>query len=197
MTGLDKIINQILEEANSSAEDKVTAAKAKAQSILENAKAEAARAGEEISKRSEMTVNNYKDRVKSANDLTRRTAVLNTKQEIISGVIEKAYQQFCARDGEAYWTTIKEMLDKFALAQEGDIYFSQRDLDRMPAGFESEISKIAAAKGGQLKISKETRPLDGGFVLAYGGIEENCSFKALFDSREDDFKDQVQKILFS
>jgi len=197
MTGLDKIINQILEEANSSAEDKVTAAKVKAQSIMENAKAEAARAGEEISKRSEIAVNSYKDRVKSANDLARRTAVLNTKQEIISGVIEKAYQQFCARDGDAYWTTIKEMLGKFALAQEGDIYFSQRDLERMPTGFESEISKIAAAKGGQLKISTETRPLDGGFVLAYGGIEENCSFKALFDSREDDFKDQVQNILFS
>jgi len=89
------------------------------------------------------------------------------------------------------------MLNRFALAQDGDIYFSGRDLDRMPAGFAEEISKIAEGKGGKLTLSEETRVLDGGFVLAYGGIEENCSFKALFDSKEDAFKDQVQKILFS
>jgi len=197
MTGLERIINQILEEANNSAEEKLAAARQEAEKIIETAKEEAARAGEEISKRSEIAVSNYKERVKSSNDLTRRTAVLNTKQEVISEIIEKVYQSFCARDGEEYWNTIKEMLNTFALAQDGDIYFSKRDLDRMPMGFESEISKVAEEKGGKLTLSKESRVIDGGFVLAYGGIEENCSFKALFDSKEDDFRDQVQKILFS
>lgn len=197
MAGLDKIINQILEEANNLAAEKKAAAEKEAAGIMQEAKVNAAKTSEEISKRSEMDVSNYRERVKSSNDLYRRTAVLTAKQEIISEVIEKAYQRFCASEGEAYFNTIKTMLDKFVLAQEGDIYFSARDLDRMPAGFEDEIAKAAAAKGGKLTLSKETRKLDGGFVLAYGGIEENCSFKALFDSKEDDFKDQVQKILLS
>lgn len=197
MTGLDKIINQILEEANNSAAEQLAAAKEQAESIMQSAREEAARTQEEISKRSEIAVNNYRERVKSANDLARRTAVLNTKQEIISEIIEKAYQSFCTRDGELYWDTIKEMLDRFALAGDGDIYFSARDLENMPVGFENEIGRIAEGKGGSLKLSREPRMLDGGFILAYGGIEENCSFKALFDSKEDEFKDQVQKILFS
>ena len=197
MAGLDKIINQILEEADNSAKEKRAAAESRADQTMQDAKEEAAKAGKEISRRSEMSVQNYQERIKSANDLARRTALLEAKQKLISDVIEKAYQQFCAREGEEYWQTIREMVGRFALAQEGDIYFSSRDLERMPSGFAEEIDEIAQTKGGRLNLSTKTRPLNGGFVLAYGGIEENCSFKALFDSKEDEFKDQVQQILFS
>ena len=39
--------------------------------------------------------------------------------------------------------------------------------------------------------------MNGGFVLAYGGIEENCSIDALFEERADALSDAVRKILFS
>lgn len=197
MAGLDKIINHILEEANNSAEEKLAAAKKQAESIMQTAREEAVKDVEEISKRSGISIRNYQERVKSSNDLNRRTAVLNAKQDVISSIIKKAYQRFCTREGEAYWITIKEMLEKFILAKDGDIYFSASDLEKMPAGFENEIEKIAAKKGGGLRLSREARELDGGFILAYGGIEENCSFKGLFAFKEADLKDQVQKILFS
>lgn len=197
MTGLEKIVNQILEEANNLAAENKRAAEKQVEEILQDAKDEAAKASEEISKRSEAEVESYKERVKSSADLANRTAMLKAKQETIAAVLEKAYQQFCAKSDDEYFKTIKAMLEKFVLAQDGDIYFSQRDLARMPAGFETEIAELARAKGGSLTLAKETRALDGGFVLAYGGIEENCSFKALFDSKRDELQDQVQKILFS
>ncbi|MDL2295479.1 hypothetical protein LJC18_01530 [Lachnospiraceae bacterium OttesenSCG-928-E19] len=197
MTGLEKIVNQILEEANTLAEEKKAAGKAEAEQILSKAKEDAKKTSEEILKRSEADVANYKERIKSSNDLSRRTAILEAKQELIGEVIEKAYQEFCAKEDTKYWEIITSMLSKFSLAEEGEVYFSKRDLDRMPTGFEEEIAKIADTKGGKLSLSKETRNLDGGFVLAYGGIEENCSFKAMFDSKKDDLQDQVQKILFS
>ena len=88
------------------------------------------------------------------------------------------------------------MLNKFALAENGEVIFSVKDLERMPDGFAEEIQKIAAAKGGTLALSKESRQIEGGFVLVYGGIEENCTFRALFDSQKDELQDKVQKILF-
>ena len=33
-------------------------------------------------------------------------------------------------------------------------------------------------------ISEEARKIDGGFILVYGGIEENCTIKAVFDDEK-------------
>ena len=36
-----------------------------------------------------------------------------------------------------------------------------------------------------------------GFILIYGGIEENCSIDAMFAEKRDELLDQVRKILFA
>ena len=64
----------------------------------------------------------------------------------------------------------------------------------MPAGFREEIKSLAQKKGGVLEISGETRNIDGGFILIYGGIEENCSIDAMFAEKRDELLDQVRKI---
>ena len=189
MTGLDKIINQILDEANNSANEKLEEAKAKAKEIMDKAEAEAKAIEEEISKKSE---------VESSADLKSRTAILEAKQEVIAETMEKAYEKFCSKSDGEYFSTLKNMLEKFVLPQDGEVYFSGEDLKKMPSGFEEEIGKIAKEKGGSLTVSKESREVKGGgFILAYGGVEENCSFRALFDSRKDDLQDQIQKVLFA
>lgn len=198
MTGLDKIINQILDEANNSANEKLEEAKAKVKEITDAAETEAKALEEEISKKSEVEIANYRDRVESSADLKSRTAVLEAKQEVIAQTMEKAYDKFCSKSDDEYFSTLKDMLKKFVLPQEGEVYFSDKDLKKMPSGFEEEIGKIAKGKGGSLKVSKENRDVEGGgFVLAYGGVEENCSFRALFDSKRDDLQDEIQKILFA
>ena len=64
--------------------------------------------------------------------------------------------------------------------------------------FESEIMDIAAKKGGKLTLLKEgNNNIRGGFVLLYGGIEENCTFKAMFDSKKGELSDKVHVLLFS
>ena len=197
MTGLDKMVNQILDEAKNSANAKIEEANSQAEALKAEALEEVKVLVAEISKQSDADIANYKERVKSAADLKRRTAILTAKQEMISQVIDKAYAKFCAKDGDAYFKTLKEMLKKFAQPLEGEIYFSSEDLKRLPAGFADEAAKIAKSKGGKLTVAKEAKNIEKVFVLAYGGIEENCSFKAMFDAKRDELQDQVQKILFS
>ena len=60
-----------------------------------------------------------------------------------------------------------------------------------------EKTITAAGKGGSLTLSKEQRTLDGGFILIYGGIEENCTIRALFDARRETLQDQVHGLLFA
>lgn len=197
MTGLDKIIRQILDEANNSASSRLEQAREEAEEIRNAARAEAEKEAEEISRKTEADMAAYAARVKSSADLKRRTALLAAKQELISGVLEQAYRQFCAMDDAQYFDTLLEILKKYAAADDGVIFFSAKDRENLPDGFPEKIDAIAAAKGGSLTVSQESRNIDRGFVLAYGGIEENCSFRALFDSRKDELQDKVQEVLFS
>lgn len=197
MTGLDKITNQIIEEANSSANEMLQKAETQAKQFQDTALEEAKIECEKINQKSASEIVNYKDRINSSADLQRRTAILNAKQEMISTTLEKAYRTFCDKDDAKYFQTIKEMLKKFTLPQDGEIFFSGADLAKMPADFVNEITAIAKEKGGTLTLSQEKRNIERGFILAYGGIEENCSFEALFHSKRDELQDQVQKVLFS
>lgn len=196
MSGLDKMKSQILDEANHSAEVKIAEAKAKAEDILDAAKAEAAAQVEKISDKAKADADNYAQRVQSSCDMQRKQALLRAKQDVISGVLDKAYDKILNLDTDAYFDMIRQMLGKYVLAEAGEIYFSAKDLARMPSGFEDEIKKSAADKGGALSLAKEAKEMAGGFILVYGGIEENCTIKALFDAKRDELSDKVHGLLF-
>ena len=197
MTGLEKMKNQILDEAKSLAEAKVSDAENQAQEILEAAKAEAAKTAAGISQKSEADVANYTERIASSIDLQRRTRVLSAKQEVIAEVLNKAYEKLKAMETADYFAMMMKILDKYVLAQAGEIYFSQADVNRMPADCRAESEKIAKAKGGSLKICSQEKGIEGGFVLAYGGIEENCTLRAMFDAKRDELSDEAHRLLFS
>ena len=47
------------------------------------------------------------------------------------------------------------------------------------------------------EVSKEGKNIENGFVLVYGGIEENCTLRAMFDAKRDELSDKVHRMLFS
>ncbi|KMZ54397.1 V-type ATP synthase subunit E [Dorea sp. D27] len=196
MTGLDKMKSQILDEAKAAADSKLSEARSQAEEILDKAKAEAAKTTSSISQKSEAEIANYKERIVSSIDLQRRTKILAAKQEIIAEVLDKAYGTLKTMESGAYFDMLLKLLGKYALPQEGEIYFSSADLERLPDGYEAKISGAAAEKGGSLTLSKTGRNIENGFILAYGGIEENCTIKAMFDAKKDELSDKVHKLLF-
>lgn len=196
MTGLDKIISQILDDAGKEADEAVKKAQSEADEILSKAKEECARTEEEGRKKLDADSSAYMERIRSSAELKKRQAVLLAKQQVISDMLDQAYHRLLAKEGGEYFALVRKMLTKFVLAKQGEIYFSKRDLERMPEGFESEIEKAAAAKGGSLTLSKEPKAIDGGFILVYGGVEENCSFKALLAAQKDELSDKVHELLF-
>ncbi len=196
MTGLEKMKSQILDEANETAQTKISEAKAQAENILSDARAEAEKSAAGISRKSDEDIAAHKERVESSADLQRRTKLLEAKQQMITDVLDRAYESLQNMEPEAYFSMLEKLVEKYALPEAGELYLSPADAARMPAGFESRVDEIARGKGGSLTISKETRKIDNGFVLAYGGIEENCTLGAIFDAERDDLSDIAQKILF-
>ena len=196
MTGLEKITSQIQEEAKDSAAKKLEAAKKEADEILAEAKKACEAMEAEAAEKDALLKTNYESRAKSSAEQQRRTALLRAKQEIIADVIEDAYVTLKKKDAKGYFLTMEKILKTYALAEDGEIYFSKEDLARMPAGFEKKIEAAAKEKGGSRVLKKEPKAIADGFVLVYGGIEENCTLRALFDAKRDQLQDQVNAILF-
>ena len=197
MAGLDKIISQINEESQKAAERITSEARAQADEILAEARKEAERECADIDRRSRQSVANLLERGRSSAELKKRGSLLAEKQRLIGEVIARAKAELKSMDGDAYFEMILKLAVKSAQPGKGELLLSGKDLVRVPEGFEDKLNAALKDKSAQLHISGDTRDIDGGFVLTYGGIEENCSIDALFDSAHELLQDKVQEILFS
>lgn len=196
MSGLDKMKARILEEADHSAQEIIAKAESEAQSALQTAEQAAAVEAEKIIGRAEKNAEDYAKRVESSVEMHRKQARLAAKQEVIGNVLTDAYESVMSLGTEEYFEMLGRMLEKNVLSGEGVICFSVKDLERMPDDFREKINTTAASAGGTLKISDEAYNIDGGFLLIYGGVEENCTIKAVFDAKKEELSDQVNRLLF-
>ena len=186
MSGLDQMLARIDADASKEAADIAAAAKAE-----RDAKAA------ELAEKSARDTAVARDRIAASLEQQHRTALLAAKQDIIAEMLGKAYDAVLALPDDRYFAFLRQVLAAYVQPRAGEICFSRRDLDRMPEGYLSELQAVAREKGGSLTLSGETRAMDGGFVLLYGGIEENCTVRALFDARREALQDQVHALLFA
>ena len=196
MSGLDKMKARILEEAQSTAQEILDKAKADADAAVQAARESAEAEAAKILERAKRDAADYGVRVDSSMDMQRKQAVLAAKQEMIREVLREAYEEILGLEAERYFGLMEKLLREYVLPEEGEICFNSRDLERMPEGFSGRIRTIAAAAGGGLTLSETPLDTDGGFLLVYGGIEENCTLKAVFSSRREELSDQVNRMLF-
>ena len=196
MSGLEKMKARILEEAQQSAQEIIAKAEAKADAAVKAAKEEAEAESRRISEKAQRNAADYAKRVESSVDMQKKQARLAVKQEVIGQVLNKAYETVMNLGVNEYFDMLEKLLENYVLAEAGEICFSKKDLERMPEGFSGKIKTIAAKKGGSLTLSDEARDIDGGFLLIYGGIEENCTIRTVFDSKNEELSDKVNRLLF-
>lgn len=196
MTGLEKIINQIIEEADAAAAEKRTQGEQEAERILREAREQAEKEAQRMEEKTADEAAAYQARVESSCDMQRRTLLLKARQEIICDMIGEAYRSLCEADTEQYFGALERLLENSVQPRAGVMVLSAQDLERIPQGFAENVEKIAVSHGGTLRIASESGNLENGFVLIYGGIEENCTLKAVFDAARDRMQDRVHEILW-
>ena len=196
MAGLDKIIGQIRQDAEEASAKTLTEARAQAEGILQEAREAAQREREQSKRRTDAAVRDALERGQSAADLQKRRGILAAKQRLVRNVLDQALADMKQMEEGPYFEALLRLAVRSAMPGEGILYLSEADRKRLPAGWEERLNQALAGKGAALKLSPESREMDGGFLLSYGGIEENCSFDALFESAGESLQDTVTKILF-
>mgnify|MGYP000029144555 FL=1 len=197
MTGLEKIIQVIEAEGKAKAESILAEANEEAEKIIASAKEEAERKCAEIAEKPENEIKIIFDRAQSQAALIKRQMLLNAKQQVINDIIDKARLKLTGLPDDEYFEVILQIVRKYAHNEEGIIKFSKKDLERMPKKFEKKLNEaIKDMENARLSISNESIPIDGGFILVYGDVEENCSFEALFNHSKEELQDKVNAFLF-
>ncbi|MBR0163118.1 MAG: hypothetical protein IJQ12_00390 [Lachnospiraceae bacterium] len=196
MAGLEKIIGEISLSSDTLVKELLDKAGAEAAEIKQKAEKEAEESVARIRRESETRLSDSKARAQSAAALARRQLLLQEKQNLIGEVMEKAKKKFLEMPDAQYFDAVIKLVQKNALAQDGEIVFNERDKKRLPANFAQSLAKAAEKKGGKLKVSDKSTPIDGGFILSYGGVDQNCSVSALFEEGAETLQDKIQTLLF-
>lgn len=213
MAGIDRIKEAILGEAKAKVDTILSEAREAADQVRESARSEAETARNEAADKAAKNTADYQQRIQSQIGLRGRQTVLKAKQEMIAEVLEEAYQKLVSAPDEDYFKMVLALAEKNVQPGNGEILFNKKDLARLPKDLEASLGRIAAGKGGTLKVGKEAVDIDSGFILryrpeetapeeaavpgsTYGAVEQNCSLRSLMAEKKDELSDLVNQNLF-
>lgn len=197
MTGLDTILESIRKDGRENADTIVAKARQEAAIIKASGEEDAQLRREEILRDAPQQAQDAADRVLSSAHREQRRILLTARQALIQETLEAAEKSLFDLTDEDYFAVLLGLAVKRALPQKGELVLGSRDFARMPAGFAKKL-QAALPQGAELTVAEKTNPaIDGGFLLLYGGIEENCTFRALFDDKREELQDLTNQILFA
>ena len=196
MAGIDNITNGILQEAKAKADELIREAREKAEAAESEAREEAKAEAEKIAGKAAKDAENYAERIASQAAMQKRQAILGAKQSVIENMIKAAYEKLSGQETGEYFSMIAKLLAGKITSGAGELLFSGKDLARLPEGFRDLVKKLAAEKGGSLTIGEESADIENGFILRYGGVDENCSLSSLFAEKKDMLQDLVSRTLW-
>lgn len=196
MSGLDEILNIIDEQRIQNEESIIGAANQKAAAIRSEGEQKAQKAySEQLEKGQTDEKRDFVNACASV-DSDMKRKVLDSKVKLIDSAIEATLERLAKLPEDEYFAMLKRLAEQKLRKGSGLISLSANDLNRLPADFETDIRSSAEKLGGTLEISKKPADISDGFILSYGLISENCSFRAIIESERDEVRDTAAAKLF-
>ena len=195
MTGLDKIIEKIIAEAQKNCDAILSEASAEVKEIISEARAKAKEESEKILSHAHKTAARKQAVSKSTAESITRNRYLEIRNAILNDIISAAYLEIEKFSDEKYFSMLRKLCIKNVQTGECEMHLSGYDIGRLPDDFEMSINSEIYEKGA-VHISNVPADIENGFVLSYGDIEINCTLKAVFDENMDNLKDMLSTALF-
>ncbi len=194
MTGLESIIKQIEGDAQQEADGILREAKAKADKAIAEAKEEAKRQTDAILQKGEQDAQEIRERAASAAELAKRNQMLSFKQGLIKEAVEGARASLEGAPDKEYFDSLLQLYKRFAQEGQGEMRLNQKDLKRLPDDFLARMKQ--AVPKADMHISPTPADIGSGFLLVYGGVDINCTFRAVFEDAYDELRDTAGRLLF-
>ena len=190
MRGLDRILARIEEDAQAEIDAILTAG----QDAAAQTEQEYLQRGETLRQQllaaAEERAARHREQLLGRARMEGRSALLQTKQELMEQVYHAAEEQLCRLERDASVALLAELLKKVSSGGE-TVICAPDHRETVHAAVEK-----ANAVGKGLVLAEETRPLGSGFILKAGDVECNCTFQELIRQEKSRSAAAVAKILF-
>jgi V/A-type H+-transporting ATPase subunit E len=194
MADMKKIIDDIVLEGQNDAAAIIALAENDAKKTIENAQRECAAITKNADERRNDELSRLKKRYGSARASQSRSSILSAKQQIIDNAVEKAYLYASDIHGEKYDDIIIKLLKPRIRSGKCTLYLPENK--KPSADLKSQINALMKDSNSDCTFSYARKNVDDGFILVYGGIEENCTFKALFEEKRGEIYETAARLLF-
>ena len=195
---LDKILVQINSEAQQKSEQIISEAKEKAEQIMKQSLEEAGLMKEAILEQARQDARDREKRMIQMAHLAGRKAILAEKQKAVNFIFSAAMNRLAGFNPGKYRQILRHMLIKAVRSGKEEIILPDKDKklidDDWLKGLNKELAKTRGLPG-ELKLSKETRPIKGGFILRDGQVEINSSFEAILKYNQSELESDVVALL--
>lgn len=194
MNGIEKITARISQDAEAELSRLNEQTQTEIQEIQAKAQAQADKLTADILSRGDKAAADRQERLISAAHMEWRKLELATKQGALAKAFQMAQDQLVSLPDDKYIALLTQLVKKASSTGKEALIFSPKDRSRV--GKQVVVAANEAIKNGQLTLSEETRPIQGGFILSDGDVEVNCAFNTLVRLQREVLEKDVAKLLF-
>ena len=193
MSGLDQIIQSVLETAKREADGILQEADQKAQEILRTGEQEI----EALRQANAETITKEQEKIRqmaeAADKQSRRQAILRARLEVIGQFISAAREKIFAMPDQEYFDFLFQIFKNQNIQTDGEILFSEADKKRLPADFLQRLN--SAVNGGAITLAEGRADIENGFIVRCGKIEINCTVDSLLEEKDSILRDRLNQYL--
>lgn len=221
MTGLEKIKSKIISEAERDAAAIIERTTKQCADIMFAAGKRAESIKAELEERAQKDAENIIARAKSSASMQKRNVILSAKGNAIDEAFDLAYKEIKNLPKEKYCELISKLIasalleevetektnrelygEEAEIPEKYELIFNREDRDSLGeailAGTERiVIGKLDRETTSKLTVSRECADIEGGVIVRFGNIENNCSIEALFDQIREKLGGEVAQTIFS
>lgn len=194
MNGIEKITQRIESDAQAEIDRILSEARDEAARITASYRAQADEEARDLEAKNEKAAAEQEERLVSAAQMKARKVQLAAKQEMVEKAYVQALDKLCAMPQEQYVSVLANLLVEASSNGKEEAVFSKEDRERVG---KAAVAKANELSGKQLRLSEETQPIRGGFILKDKNVEVNCTFETLVRLQKAETAGAVVKTLFA
>ena len=194
MNGIEKITQRIESDAQAEIDRILGEARDEAARITASYRAQADAEVRDLEAKNERAAAEQEERLVSAAQMKARKVQLAAKQEMVEKAYIQALDKLCAMPQEQYVAVLANLLVEASSNGREEAVFSKEDREQVG---KAAVEKANQISGKQLRLSEETQPIRGGFILKDKNVEVNCTFETLVRLQKAETAGAVVKTLFA
>ena len=194
MNGIEKITQRIASDAQAEIDRILGDARDEAARITANYRAQADAEAQELDDKNERAAAEQEERLISAAQMKASRLQLAAKQQMVEKAYIQALDKLCAMPKEQYVDVLAKLLVEASSNGKEEAVFSKEDREQVG---KAAVEKANQLSGKQLRLSEETQPIRGGFILKDKNVEVNCTFETLVRLQKAETAGAVAKTLFA